>query len=78
VDLAHDGVPDPRLNGATWRKSRHSNPSGNCVEIAELPDGAIAIRNSRFPDGPALIWTRTDFTEFLAGARDGDFDALPG
>jgi len=78
VDLAHDGVPDPRLNGVTWRKSRHSNPSGNCVEIAELPDGAIAIRNSRFPDGPALIWARTDFTEFLAGARDGDFDALPG
>ena len=78
MDLAHDGVPDPRLNGVTWRKSRHSNPSGNCVEIAELPDGAIAIRNSRFPDGPALIWARTDFTEFLAGARDGDFDALPG
>ena len=77
MDLAHDGVADPRLNGVTWRKSRHSNPSGNCVEIAELPDGAIAIRNSRFPDGPALIWARTDFTEFLAGARDGDFDTLP-
>jgi hypothetical protein len=76
--LAHDGVPAPRLDGAEWRKSRHSNPSGNCVEIAELPDGAIAIRNSRFPDGPALICARTDFTEFLAGARGGEFDALPG
>ena len=78
MDLAHDRVPDPRLDGAAWRKSRHSNPSGNCVEIAELPDGAIAIRNSRFPDGPALICARTDFTEFLTGARDGEFDALPG
>lgn len=78
MDLAHDGVADPRLNGAAWRKSRHSNPSGNCVEIAELLDGAIAIRNSRFPDGPALICPRTDFAEFLAGARDGDFDTLGG
>jgi Domain of unknown function (DUF397) len=78
VDLAHDGVADPRLNGTAWRKSRHSNPSGNCVEIAELPDGAVAIRNSRFPNGPALICARTDFAEFLAGARDGEFDALPG
>ena len=69
---------DPRLDGAAWRKSRHSNPSGNCVEIAELLDGAIAIRNSRFPDGPALICPRTDFAEFLAGARDGDFDTLGG
>jgi hypothetical protein len=78
VNLLSASPHDPRLDSADWRKSRHSNPSGNCVEIAELPDGAIAIRNSRFPDGPALICARTDFTEFLAGARDGEFDALPG
>ncbi len=78
MNLAHDGLPDPRLTGASWRKSRHSNPSGNCVEIAELADGAVAIRNSRFAEGTALICARTDFAEFLAGARDGDFDRLPG
>jgi Domain of unknown function (DUF397) len=78
VDLAHDGLPDPQLTGAYWRKSRHSNPSGNCVEIAELPDGAVAIRNSRFPGGPALICARPDFAAFLAGARDGDFDRVGG
>jgi hypothetical protein len=78
VDLSPASLPDPRLDGAAWRKSRHSNPSGNCVEIAELAGGTVAIRNSRFPDGPALICARTDFTEFLAGARDGNFDTLPG
>jgi hypothetical protein len=78
VNLLSASPHDPRLDGAPWRKSRHSNPSGNCVEIAELLDGAIAIRNSRFPDGPALICPRTDFAEFLAGARDGDFDTLGG
>jgi hypothetical protein len=77
VDLAHDGIKDTRLDGVTWRKSRHSNPSGNCVEIAELSDGAIAIRNSRYPAGPALVCAPTEFAAFLAGARDGEFDTLP-
>jgi hypothetical protein len=77
VNLAPPSAQDPRLEHATWRKSRHSNPSGNCVEIAALSGGAIAIRNSRHPDGPALICKRADFAAFLAGARDGDFDHLP-
>ena len=38
-----------------WQKSRRSNPSGNCVEVAELADGTgVAVRNSRDPNGPVL------------------------
>ncbi|GIJ50144.1 hypothetical protein Val02_70300 [Virgisporangium aliadipatigenens] len=60
-----------------WRKSGRSNPSGNCVELAELPDGTgIAMRNSRFPDGPVLIYTHAEIDAFIHGARDGDFDDL--
>jgi hypothetical protein len=33
----------------TWRKGKVSNPSCSCVEVAELSDGAIAVRNSRHP-----------------------------
>jgi len=76
VDLVHDGTKAGRLDGMAWRKSRHSNPSGNCVEIAELPGGAVAIRNSRHPDGPALVCQRPEFAAFLVGARDGEFDGL--
>ena len=76
VNLAPPSAQDPRLEQATWRKSRHSNPSGNCVEIAELPGGAVAVRNSRHPAGPALIWARAEFAAFLAAAKDGDFDRL--
>jgi hypothetical protein len=47
------------------------------VEIAPLPGGTIAIRNSRHPAGPALLCPRADFAAFLASARDGDFDHLP-
>lgn len=66
-----------QLPTTSWQKSRRSNPSGNCVELAELPGGAgIAVRNSRNPDGPALIYTLDEIAAFIAGARDGDFDNL--
>jgi hypothetical protein len=51
----------------TWTKSRHSNPNGNCVEMARLPGGDVAVRNSRYPGGPALIFTRSVITAFLTG-----------
>ncbi len=69
-----NGTPAGQLSVDRWQKSRRSNPSGNCVELAQLPDGGIAVRNSRDPDGPALIYTREEIVAFLLGARDGDFD----
>ena len=59
---------------ATWIKSSHSGPTGgNCVEVAFLADGDVAMRNSRHPDGPALVFTRAEWDAFLGGARDGEF-----
>jgi hypothetical protein len=60
---------------ASWTKSRHSNAEGNCVEVARV-DGGIALRNSRDPDGPALVYTPAEVAAFLAGAKDGEFDHL--
>ncbi|GAB3803289.1 DUF397 domain-containing protein [Micromonospora zhanjiangensis] len=74
----YNGVPVTELPPLSWQKSLRSNPSGNCVELAELPGGGIAVRNSRHPDGPALIYTVDEITAFVLGARDGDFDNLIG
>ncbi|NUR25328.1 MAG: DUF397 domain-containing protein [Catenulispora sp.] len=70
-------MPGSALAHLAWRKSRRSNSSGNCVEVARLPENAgFAVRNSRNPDGPTLVFTRDEITAFLAGIRDGDFDDL--
>jgi hypothetical protein len=75
VSRIRNGVGAAKLPGATWIKSRRSGPTGgNCVEIAFLPDGEIAVRNSRHPSGPALVFSRAEWDAFLGGARDGEFD----
>ncbi len=72
----HNGLPADQLPAARWRKSRVSNPTGSCIEVAELPGGAVAVRNSRDPSGPALIYTRAAVAAFLIGVKNGEFDDL--
>jgi hypothetical protein len=69
-------VPADDLGAVSWRKSTASNPNGDCVELALLAAGGIAVRNSRGPHGAALIYTRSEIAAFLAGAKAGEFDDL--
>lgn len=71
-----NGVPVAELGEVTWLKSSRSGAQGNCVELATLPSGAVAMRNSRFPQGPALVYTRAEIEALVLGAKDGDFDHL--
>ena len=60
------------LSRAVWQKSSYSQ-SGSCVEVAFV-DGAIAVRDSKDRGGPTLVYTPDEWTAFLAGVRDGEFD----
>ena len=55
-----------------WRKSSYSGSNGgNCVEVARTPPAAIAVRDSKDPDGPRLIFTPQDWATFTAAIRSG-------
>lgn len=73
---AYNGMAATELHGVVWKKSRHSNSQGSCVEFAKLPGGGVAVRNSRHPEGPALVYTRSEIVAMLAGVKDGEFDYL--
>lgn len=72
----HNGMSADEIMDVTWVKSQRSNSQGNCVELAELVDGSVAMRNSRHPKGPALVYTRAEVEAMIMGAKDGDFDYL--
>jgi hypothetical protein len=72
----YNGMPGDALTGLAWKKSQRSGPQGNCVEMAQLPGGGIAMRNSRDPHGPALVFTHAEMEAFIGGAQDGEFDSM--
>jgi hypothetical protein len=62
------------LTGADWKKTGRSGPyTDNCVEVAFI-DGAIAVRDSKNPTGPVLVFTPGEWDAFVDGAKDGEFD----
>ena len=71
-----NGTPAAELPVDRWVKSSYS-AAGNCVELAELPDGGgVAMRNSKDPSGPALVYTKAEIEAFIRGAAAGEFDAF--
>jgi Domain of unknown function (DUF397) len=64
-----------QLSGLIWRKSSYSNSSSNCVEVA-LAGSDVAVRDSKDPDGPMLVYPQTGMAAFIAGVKAGEFDDL--
>lgn len=63
---------------AEWRKSSFSGSggggAGNCVEVAPLADGTIALRNSNHPEAGTVFFTRTEMHAWIEGCKAGEFD----
>jgi hypothetical protein len=68
-------VSDAERAGLVWQKASASTSYGQCVELA-VAAGGVAMRDSKDPDGPILLYTRAEFKAFLDGARNGDFSGV--
>ncbi|MFE6979286.1 DUF397 domain-containing protein [Streptomyces sp. NPDC057682] len=71
-----NGMTASSITGARWKKSSASDDAINCVEVF-IGDGTrLAVRDSKAPDGPALVIGRSAMEAFFAGAGRGDLGGL--
>jgi hypothetical protein len=71
-----DQAFEAELAIARWRVSSYSGAAGNCVAVAPLSDGRVAVRNSNSPDGGVVVFTRAELAAYNAGVKAGEFDDL--
>ncbi|GAA4762344.1 MULTISPECIES: DUF397 domain-containing protein [Streptomyces] len=74
----YNGMPAAELGEEGWHKPWSGGNGGNCVETMKLADGRVAVRQSSDPEGPALIYTRSEIAAFIQGAKAGKADFLVG
>jgi len=57
-----------------WRKASRSWANGDCVEVGQVSDGVVAVRDSRRRPGPVLEFDVHQWNVFVGGVRNGEFD----
>lgn len=67
------GNAQAELPGAVWRTSSFSGNNGTCVAVAELGSDFHAVRDSKDPSGPGLIFSNEAWVGFISNIRQGEF-----
>ena len=66
-------LTDPALH--VWRRSSRCGSHGSCVEVSDLADGAVAVRDGKTPErSPILVFTDEEWRSFISGVKAGEFD----
>jgi Domain of unknown function (DUF397) len=61
------------IRRAEWSKSSYSSANGQCIQVARNLPGVVAVRDSKNPDGPKLIFSPADWQTFVSGMKGQDF-----
>ncbi|MFG3524143.1 DUF397 domain-containing protein [Nocardia nova] len=61
------------LSGAKWFKSSRSTATRECIEVAFLDGSMVGIRDSKNPNGPALVFTADEWDAFTGTMLNGGF-----
>lgn len=64
------------VGNLNWRKASYSSDNGNCVEMAAMPDGNVAVRDTKNRAGDTLVFSRAEMRAWINGVRAGEFDDL--
>ncbi|GGU90508.1 hypothetical protein GCM10010211_66390 [Streptomyces albospinus] len=65
-----------QLSAATWIKSSYSDrDGGDCIEVARGIPGAVPVRDSKVPHGPALVFPAGEWAAFVAAVKSGELTA---
>ncbi|MEV6978823.1 DUF397 domain-containing protein [Kitasatospora sp. NPDC093806] len=67
---------NPDLSDAAWFKSSYSDNGGECVEVSASFPGTIPVRDSKDPEGPALVFPASAWHSFVAGVQAGEFGTV--
>nr|WP_203631483.1 DUF397 domain-containing protein [Streptomyces halstedii] len=64
------------MTAVTWRASSYSNQDGGqCVEVCEDFDAVVPVRDSKVPDGPALVVEAGGWSSFVRAVKSGTLRA---
>ncbi|MET9617142.1 DUF397 domain-containing protein [Kitasatospora indigofera] len=66
----------PDLSNAEWFKSTYSDNGGTCVEVAPNFPGIVPVRDSKDPQGPALVFPAASWAAFAQAVADGEFGTV--
>jgi Domain of unknown function (DUF397) len=66
-------MPEYDISHASWITSRYCNNSA-CVQVAHLPGGMVALRDSKNTGKPAHVFDSAEWTAFISGVKAGEFD----
>ncbi|MGW3075563.1 MULTISPECIES: DUF397 domain-containing protein [unclassified Kitasatospora] len=66
-------MSDIDLAAARWMKASYSQQGGNCVEVAPSFPSVVPVRDSKDPEGPALVFPTEAWSSFVAAVRSGEF-----